>query len=92
MAGGWIGEVEKPGFLSPDTMSLATRGWEDVVDLDVQPGESIFLPCTRCASVSLPLVVQEGTTEQQCPTCGRRTRFIISQDQAGKWGIKRESL
>ncbi len=51
--------------------------------LDIKEGEAVTLPCRRCASISIHLVIRKGTMSTRCAKCGGAIRFHIADGPAG---------
>ena len=49
----------------------------------IREGEVLILPCGRCASVSVRLVVRVGDATPSCPKCQARIRFQIGLGPGG---------
>jgi DNA-directed RNA polymerase subunit RPC12/RpoP len=56
--------------------------------LNIEEGEDVVLPCLRCASLSLKLVIRSGTTPIRCPKCGEAVRFHIAGSPAGGFELR----
>lgn len=56
--------------------------------LQLGEGEDVILPCRRCASLSLRIVVREGSLPLQCPRCGGSVRIDIARQPAGGFEIR----
>ena len=56
--------------------------------LQLGEGEDVILPCPRCASLSLRIVIREGSHPICCPRCGESVRFDIARRPAGGFEIQ----
>jgi len=58
------------------------------MDLDLKEGDAVTLPCRRCASLAIRLVIRKGTTTVQCTKCGGDAWFQITEGPLGRLQLK----
>ncbi len=53
------------------------------MNLDIQEGEVVALPCRHCASLTIRLRIRAGLQKERCSRCGGSVWFDVGRGPGG---------